>query len=32
MDRFKWSSSEMAVYYLGAQKQAEIMGISKLPF
>jgi len=32
MDRFKWSSSEMAQYYLGAQKQAEIMGISRLPF
>lgn len=32
MDRFKWSSADMAMLYLGAQKQAEIMGITKLPF
>ena len=32
MNMFKWSSSDMAVYYLGAQKQAEIMGIKRLPY
>lgn len=31
MARFKWASAEMAVLYLGAQKEQEIMGIKKLP-
>jgi hypothetical protein len=28
---FKWSSGEMAVYYLSGQKLARKMGIKKLP-
>ena len=30
-EHFKWSSTEMAVYYLSAQKLAKKMGIKRLP-
>ncbi len=30
-DHFNWSSTDMAVYYLGGQKLANAMGIKKIP-